>query len=143
MTRPHRSEPDWHYTRDACATQSHSRSRICCRKLPKPAGKPPALPGKKIRVHPRNPRLIKSERQKSGGLLVRNLIAGRTMGAAIAIDRDQFRRPTMGTKTEAQLMGQSRLRDPQVVFRFVEKGFEMNGGVSVSGKIFPCDPKFV
>ena len=65
------------------------------------------------------------------------------MGATIAIDRDQFRWPTMGAKPEAQFMGESRLRDPQVAFRFVEKISEINSRVSVCGQIFPRGPKFV
>ena len=65
------------------------------------------------------------------------------MGATIAIDRDQFRWPTMGAKPEAQFVSESRLRDPQVAFRFVEKISEINNRVSVCGQIFPCGPKFV
>ena len=65
------------------------------------------------------------------------------MGATIAIDRDQFRWPTMGAKPEAQFVSESRLRDPQVAFRFVEKISDVHWKVSVSGKIFPCHPKFV
>jgi hypothetical protein len=65
------------------------------------------------------------------------------MRTATAIRRDQFRRPATRAKTEAQLVGESRLRHAQVAFRFIEKISEMNSGVSVNQKIFPGDPKFV
>ena len=49
----------------------------------------------------------------------------------------------MGTKTKAQLMGESRLRDPQVVFSFIEKISNIHWRVPVGRKIFPCQAKFV
>jgi hypothetical protein len=79
----------------------------------------------------------------SGGLVVRNLIADWTMRPSTAIGRDQFRRPASRAKTEAQFMGESRLRHPQVVFRFIEKIPNVHGSVSVGREIFARGPKFV
>ena len=79
----------------------------------------------------------------SGGLRVRNLTAGRTMRAPAAIRRDQFRRPATRAKTEAQLVGKSRLRHAQVVFRFVEEISNVHGRESVGRKIFARGAKLV
>src|SRR5437868_1982626 len=79
----------------------------------------------------------------SGGLRVRNLIADRTMRAATAIRRDQFRRPATRAKTEAQFISESRLRDAQVVFRFVEEISNVHRRVSVGREIFARGPEFV
>lgn len=79
----------------------------------------------------------------SGSLVVRNLIAGRTMRASIAIRRDQFRWVATRAKTEAQFTRESRLRHPQVVFRLVEKIPNVHGRMSVGRKIFARAPKFV
>jgi len=80
---------------------------------------------------------------RSGGLVIRNLIASRTMRAACGIRRDQFRRPAARAKTEAQLMGESRLRHAQVVFRFIEEISNVHGRVSVGREIFARGPKLV
>ena len=79
----------------------------------------------------------------SGGLLVRNLTAGRTMRASTAIRRDQFRRPASRAKTKAQLAGESRLRHAQVAFCFIEKISNIHSRVSVGRKIFARGPKLV
>jgi len=81
--------------------------------------------------------------QRSGGLVVRNLIASRTMRAASGIGCDQFRRPAARAQTETQLMRESRLRHAQVVFRFIEQIPNVHGSVSVGREIFARGPKLV
>ena len=71
------------------------------------------------------------------------LIADRTMCAPTAIRCDQFRRPATRAKTEAQFVGESRLRHAQVVFRFIEEIPNVHGRVPVGRKIFARGPKLV
>jgi hypothetical protein len=71
------------------------------------------------------------------------MTAGRTIRPTIAIDRDQFRRPATRAKTEAQLVGERRLRHAQIAFCFIKKIPNIHGRVSVGGKIFPRGPKLV
>jgi hypothetical protein len=79
----------------------------------------------------------------SGGLLVRDVTAARTMRPTIAIDRDQFRRPATRAKTEAQLVGERPLCHAQIAFCFIKKIPNIHRRVSVGRKIFARGPKLV
>jgi hypothetical protein len=65
------------------------------------------------------------------------------MRTSTAIGRNQFRWPAMWAKTEAELMGESRLRHAEVVFRFIEQISNVHGRVSVGREIFARGPKLV